>query len=941
MRRNYLIAALPLLSALSLSSTAAQTIVPAADGTDTDVKSVGNRVDIRGGKTSVDGANLFHSFTEFGLDSGQIANFISNDAIANILGRVTGGNPSLINGLIQVTSGNSNLFLLNPAGIVFGSTAQLNLPGDFTATTATGMGFGDRLWFNAIGSNDYTNLVGTPSTFAFDSQQVGSLLNSANLSVSTGQDLTLLGGTVVSTGTLAAPQGNITVAAVPGKNLVRISQPGQLLSLDVTPIPANTADAVNATPPSLAQLIAGGNATNATGLSVNANGEVELTGSNIPIKNQDVVVQRLRGGAIALLADGNLTTGNLSTRSNSQDGGTISLTSRNGAITTGNLDSSSIFGNGGEITVIALNSITTSGINSSSLFGNGGNVTLDPIGDVQVGFINAQGGITGFGGNVNVTAGQFFRATSTFNGFDSISTIGGLGGGSVTFQHGGGPRQVPFTVGADYNGLNGTTGAIATGISNILSSGVFPDAIAQGTPPNNIQIITPPSDPQIPEETPPPQLPINDDQSLELDTEVEELEETFTTEFEAYLGEQNTSITTLAEAREILRQIERETGVKPALVYGVFAPASVPPDDPENPILTKQIRQIEPPDESEEQLEIVVVTAEGKPIRKRIQGATRSQIFKTATEFRSAVTNVRNTTGYLRPAQQLYQWLVAPLEAELQTRKIDNLAFLLEPGLRSIPLAALHDGEQFLVEKYSIGLMPSLSLTDTRYRNIQNSQVLAMGAEEFSDQQSLPAVPIELSVITEQLWPGQSFLNEAFTIENLKQARQRQPFGIVHFATHAQFQSGAPGNSYIQLWDRKVRLDQVRSLGLNDPPVELLTLSACRTALGDEEVELGFAGFAVQAGVKSVLASLWNISDEATLGLMAEFYEQLKTTPAKGEALRRAQRAVLNGEVRLENGQMLAGNRRIPLPPELSGLSDRTLTHPYYWSAFTVVGNPW
>jgi filamentous hemagglutinin family protein len=120
----------------------AQPITPAADGTGSVVTPNGNRFDIQGGTLSSDKTNLFHSFEKFGLDSGQIANFLSNPEIRNILGRVVGGEPSLINGLIQVTGGNSNLFLMNPSGIIFGSNAQLNVPAAFTATTATGIGFG-------------------------------------------------------------------------------------------------------------------------------------------------------------------------------------------------------------------------------------------------------------------------------------------------------------------------------------------------------------------------------------------------------------------------------------------------------------------------------------------------------------------------------------------------------------------------------------------------------------------------------------------------------------------------------------------------------------------------------------------------------------------------------------------------------------------------------
>ena len=147
-------------------AASAQPITPAADGTNTVVTPNGNRYDISGGSLGGDKANLFHSFTEFGLGSGQTANFLTNPNIQNILGRITGGNPSLINGLIQVTGGNSNLFLMNPAGLIFGPSSSLNVPGSFNATTATGIGFGNQ-WFSAVGNNNWATLIGTPNSFAF------------------------------------------------------------------------------------------------------------------------------------------------------------------------------------------------------------------------------------------------------------------------------------------------------------------------------------------------------------------------------------------------------------------------------------------------------------------------------------------------------------------------------------------------------------------------------------------------------------------------------------------------------------------------------------------------------------------------------------------------------------------------------------------------------
>jgi CHAT domain-containing protein len=326
-----------------------------------------------------------------------------------------------------------------------------------------------------------------------------------------------------------------------------------------------------------------------------------------------------------------------------------------------------------------------------------------------------------------------------------------------------------------------------------------------------------------------------------------------------------------------------------------------------------------------------------------VDGVTRGDIQRVTRQLLGQITDrsKENSTAYLRPAQQLYEWLITPIEADLQREKISNLSFIMDAGLRFVPIATLYDGQQFLVEKYSVGLMPSLGLTDTRRVDLRNAQVLAMGASQFTNQLPLPAVPVELSEIN-SIWQGEALLNSAFTPSNLKLQREQRPFGIVHLATHAEFNRGAPQNSYIQFWNQQLGLDQIRQLGLNNPPVELLVLSACRTALGNEDAELGFAGFAVQAGVRSVLASLWSVSDVGTLALMSEFYEQLRTAPTRSEALRRAQVAMLRGQVRISNGILTTSSgRNIALPATLTGQNAPNLPYPLYWAAFTMIGNPW
>ncbi|NJN73069.1 MAG: filamentous hemagglutinin N-terminal domain-containing protein, partial [Limnothrix sp. RL_2_0] len=178
-------------------------------------------------------------FEQFDLPTGSTAIFNLEDTnfdnVRNILNRVTQGNPSEINGLIEVLGGNNpNLYLLNPSGIIFGSQASLNIPADFTVSTATQLDFGNNSWLESSQTSDYSNFDGLPTAFGFNAAN-GTIINAADLAVGTNQNLNFLATTVINTGTLTAPAGSITVTAVPGINTVRLSQPGSLLSLEFEP----------------------------------------------------------------------------------------------------------------------------------------------------------------------------------------------------------------------------------------------------------------------------------------------------------------------------------------------------------------------------------------------------------------------------------------------------------------------------------------------------------------------------------------------------------------------------------------------------------------------------------------------------------------------------------------------------------------------------------
>lgn len=405
---------------------------------------------------------------------------------------------------------------------------------------------------------------------------------------------------------------------------------------------------------------------------------------------------------------------------------------------------------------------------------------------------------------------------------------------------------------------------------------------------------------------------------------VNHLEQMWKEDFTNYFQSQTRDIQGLQapEIVQFLAQKEKETGKTPALLY------------------------IHPMPEN---LELLLITAQGNLTYREIPEASENNLVKIADEFRATVTNPRylRTTRYESSAQQLYQWMISPIEAQLESEGINTLLLCTGKGLRSVPFAALFDGKQFLVEKYSLALIPAFNLMKVGADNPQKTQILAMGASEFKDLAPLPAVALELELLRdgmvqgESVWESRAFLNEEFTLENLKAQLQAQNFDIVHLATHAEFQPGQPNQSYIQFWDTQLTLDRMRQLPLDNPPLDLLVLSACRTAIGDPEAELGFAGLAFESGVQSALASLWYVSDGGTLALMSEFYQQLPRVSMKAEALRQAQLALLQGKVSLSDRQLRGSRGAVELPLELGNLAIDNLAAPFYWSAFTLIGSPW
>ncbi len=288
-----------------------------------------------------------------------------------------------------------------------------------------------------------------------------------------------------------------------------------------------------------------------------------------------------------------------------------------------------------------------------------------------------------------------------------------------------------------------------------------------------------------------------------------------------------------------------------------------------------------------------------------------------------------NTQILLPNLQQIYSWLIEPLETELASAQIKTLVFVLRGKLQKVPLAALYDGKQYLLEKYSVALTPSLQLLDTKPIPRSQLKVLAAGLSQQAEIRgeifpALANVPQELEQIKQIFPQSRQLLNQEFTASNIEQQLQAG-FPVIHLATHGVFSSD-PEQTFIVTGDRNIiGLDSLSSLFSSNKSTkpELIVLSACDTATGDERAVLGLAGIAVRSG-SSTIASLWSVEDMSTTRLMTQFYRELENPATKKvDALQKAQLSLIKS---------LRAN---PPSPELQQLPP----HPYYWASYVLVGN--
>jgi filamentous hemagglutinin family protein len=314
-----------------------------------------------------------------------------------------------------------------------------------------------------------------------------------------------------------------------------------------------------------------------------------------------------------------------------------------------------------------------------------------------------------------------------------------------------------------------------------------------------------------------------------------------------------------------------------------------------------------------DRMELLVSLPSG--LERHTVGAGAEEVRRVVSDFRRALQR-RLSNAYLAPSQTLYDWLVRPYADALSEQEVETLVFVPDGPLRSVPMAALHDGEAFLLARYALATTPGLSLLDPRPLDRAGARFLLAGVSEaVQGFPPLAAVPGELRAV-QQLYGGEILLDQEFQLRRIESEMAEQQPSVVHIASHALF-TGDPSTSFLLTHDSRLTMDRLAGIvgsgRFRKEPLELLILSACETAAGDDRAALGLAGVAIRAGARSALGSLWSIADEATTQLVVEFYRQLKDpSVSRATALQRAQLRLLE--------------------------SDR-FSHPFYWSPFLMISN--
>ena len=313
----------------------------------------------------------------------------------------------------------------------------------------------------------------------------------------------------------------------------------------------------------------------------------------------------------------------------------------------------------------------------------------------------------------------------------------------------------------------------------------------------------------------------------------------------------------------------------------------------------------------------VIVSLPDKSLQHYSQAIPQTELESTIEELRQTL-QIRSRRNYYQPAQKLYSWLIQPILQELERQDIQTLVFIPDGSFRNIPFGTLHDGEKFLIQEYNVALTPGLQLlAPLPLEQIELTTLAAGITQQRRGFSSLEYVNRELQDIQNQT-NSLVLRDDRFTKNRLKEKIKSANYPIVHIATHGQFSSNLE-DTFLLTWDDNLNINELDNIlssrDANQQAIELLILSACETAKGDDRATLGLAGMAVKAGAKTTLATLWTVYDESTALTMKYFYENITQPQAKrnkAQALRQAQ---------------------------LNLIESSQFKHPYYWSPFIMVGN--
>jgi CHAT domain-containing protein/predicted negative regulator of RcsB-dependent stress response len=315
----------------------------------------------------------------------------------------------------------------------------------------------------------------------------------------------------------------------------------------------------------------------------------------------------------------------------------------------------------------------------------------------------------------------------------------------------------------------------------------------------------------------------------------------------------------------------------------------------------------------------VIISLPDRSLLHHSTKISQDKLEQLLSELRRSLRRTSLETDIQTVSEKIYDILIGKETASaLAANKIKTLAFVLDGSLRNLPMAVLYDGNQYLMEKYNLAIAPGLQLIDPRPLKRQQLEVFIGGlSKETQNFKSLPNVEREIQQISAVVSSQTPLINETFLSSSIQKQINKIPFRVVHLATHGEFSSDAE-KTFILTWDNRLGVKELGELLQTKDrdsrnPIELLVLSACKTAKGDKRATLGLAGVAVRSGARSTIASLWSVEDSATASFMENFYQELAIAgTTKADALRRAQ---------------------------ISLLKQTQFTHPFYWSPFVLVGN--